>query len=395
MDRKTAFILNLGKYGGYIAVLWVAFSNAGMVLSGSLVPLFLVFAIDSIRTYYITTKLPQLITPSLYIQVILTFIFIFSDGSPVGGILLIILIAESLLVYPRPHGDNLFVMSIIGFPLVSAAGLYWRSGLNWGNMGAVLINCLFLFFAYGVSYMARRQLEERERAEDALAQLDRSKSDLEEAYLKLIEVSKEKEQLAAVEERTRLARELHDTLAHSLTAIIVSLEAGKKLLKTDSVRTLEEIEKSQHQARRGLEEVRLTVKALRPGELKEIDFRDALKSLARDYAGSGINIEFEIDDNLVLVPIQETAFYRIIQESITNSIRHGNAKNIEVYIKANKDVLTIEVVDDGQGSEKFSEGHGLRGIRERASALGGRVFFENRSDSGFKVKVIFGSMDDE
>lgn len=66
-----------------------------------------------------------------------------------------------------------------------------------------------------------------------------------------------------------------------------------------------------------------------------------------------------------------------------------------MYIKANKDVLTIEVVDDGQGSEKFSEGHGLRGIRERASALGGRVFFENRSDSGFKVKVIFGSMDDE
>ncbi len=395
MDRKTALLLSLGKYGGYIAVFWVTVSNTGLMLPGSLLPLFLVFSLDSIRTYYLTTRLPELIVPSLYSQIALIYIFIFLEGSPVGVILLIILIAESFLDYPRPHGDYLFLMSIVGFPAVSAAALFWRSVLNWDSMAGVLINCLFLFFAYGVSYMARRQQEEKERAEDALEQLDRSRADLEKAYLKLVEMSKEQEQLAAAQERTRLARELHDTLAHSLTAIVVSLEAGKKLLSKDSVKALAEIEKSQEQARRGLEEVRATVKALRSDEPEEVDFRDALNSLARDYSGSDIAIDFMLDDQLDMLPVQEAAFYRIIQESITNSVRHGKAKKILVRIDGNQAGQRIVVEDDGLGCENLSEGHGLRGIRERASALGGKAYFGNRPDKGFMVKVDFGSFINE
>ncbi len=395
MDRKTAFILNLGKYGGYIAVLWVAVSNAGLILPGLLVPLFFVFALDNIRTYYLSVKLPTFIIPSLYTQLALAMLFIFIEGSPVGAILLIILIAESLLAYPRPHGDYIFLMSLAGFPAVSAAGFYWRSVLSWSNMGTVLINSLFLFFTYGVSYMARRQVEEKERAEDALEQLDRSRADLEKAYLKLVEMSKEREALAAAEERARLARELHDTIAHSLTAIVVSLEAGKKLLPKDPVKALAEIEKSQLQARKGLEEVRLAVKALRPGELEEKDFRSALRSLSRDYSGSGIKIDFEIDEQLVLSPARETAFYRIIQECITNSVRHGRAGEIKVCITGGENGQKIEVKDNGRGCEKISEGYGLKGIRERVSALGGIVYFTNRKNEGFTVKAAFGSCKDE
>ena len=395
MDRKTAFILSLGKYGGYIAVFWVTVSNAGLVFPGPLLPLFLVFSLDSIRTYYLTARLPEYIVPSLYSQITLTFIFIFIEGSPVGVILLIILIAESFLDYPRPHGDYLFLMSIVGFPAVGAAALFSRSDLNWDSMAGVLINCLLLFFAYGVSYMARRQQEEKERAEDALEQLDRSRADLEKAYLKLVEMSKEREQLAAAHERTRLARELHDTLAHSLTAIVVSLEAGKKLFAKDPGKALAEIEKSQEQARRGLEEVRVTVKALRSGEPEEVDFRDALNSLARDYSGSGLAIDFLFDDQLNMPPVQEAAFYRIIQESITNSVRHGKANNIIVRIEGNQAGQRIVVEDDGVGCESLSEGHGLRGIRERASALGGTVFFGNSPGGGFMVKVDFGSFINE
>ncbi|HED24191.1 MAG TPA: sensor histidine kinase [Firmicutes bacterium] len=395
MDRKTTFILNLVKYGGYIAVFWVAFNNAGQIFPGFFIPLFLVFALDNIRTYYFTAKFTSFIIPSFYIQMVLAFLFIFLEGSPLGAILLIILIAESLISTSRPHGDYIFFMAVAGFLAVSAAGYYWRSILSWDNMAAVLINCLFLFFAYGVSYMARRQLEERERAEEALEELDRSRSDLEAAYLKVVEMSKEREQLVAAEERSRLARELHDTLAHSLTAIVVSLEAGKKLLEKDPGRALEEIEKSQEQARRGLEEVRLTVKALRPLELEEMNFRDALKNLARDYSGSGIVIDFQLEEQLLLSPTREAAFYRIIQESITNSVRHGKAGKIKVRIWDNETSQGLEVRDDGKGCKDLIEGHGLRGIRERASALGGETFFENRGDDGFLVKVIFGSSYDE
>lgn len=387
MDQKTTFILNLGKYGGYIAVLWVAVSRSGFMIAGPLAPFLFLFALDNIRTYYLDEKLPSLSIPSLYIQGLFAMVFIYLDGSTVGGILLIILIAESRLAYASPLGDNIFFLSLIGFPAVSALSLGNRAVLSWENMAAVFINTLFFVFAYAVSYMARRQLEERERAEKALEQLDRSRNDLENAYLKLIEVSKQRELLAAVEERSRLGRELHDTLAHTLTAIVVSLEAGKKLFNQDPQRALTEISKSQEQARSGLDEVRRTVKALRPANLDRMDFKAAVKSFARDYSGSEMEIVFELDEDLELTPAVETVLYRIIQESITNSVRHGKATQVIVRLWKDEKTLNLTVTDNGKGCNDIEEGYGLQGIRERAFSLNGQVSFICPESGGFAVNV--------
>lgn len=395
MDKKTLLILTLGKYGGYLAVFWFAASSSGYMPTGPFLPLLFVFALDNIRTYYFEEKLPSIVVPSLYIQMLLIFIFIFLDGSPVGGILLIILVAESLLACPRPNGDYIFFISLPGFILISAVSLYMRSILSWESMASVLINCLFIFFAYGVSHMARRQLEERERAEKALEQLDRSRADLEKAYQKLIEVSKEREQLAATAERSRLARELHDTLAHTLTAVIVSLEAGKKILEKEPHKALEEMNKSQEQARKGLDDVRLTVKALRPAALESMDFTAALMGLARGYSGSSVDISYDFDESLDLPASLQTTLYRIIQESITNSIRHGQANNIAVRLHFNEQGLHLDVEDDGRGCTNLIEGYGLQGIRERAAAFGGKVFFQNRDDGGFQVSLLLEELPNE
>jgi signal transduction histidine kinase len=387
MDRKTLTILNFGKYGGFIAVLWIAINNAGFDLSGSIIPFVFIFAIDNVRTYYLDSKLPALSVPTLYIQALLSLVFIFLDGSTLGGILLIILIAESMISYSYSSGENIFLLSLVGFPVISALALVRSSELNWENMAASIVNMLFFFFAYAVTKMARRQMDERERAENALEQLDRSKRDLELAYNKLVEISKEKEQLAAVEERSRLARELHDTLAHSLTAIIVSLEAGKRIVTKNPGKALEEITKSQEQARKGLDEVRITVKALRSDSFKDVDFAAAIKNLARDYGGSGIEITYHADRGIALDQEYETVFYRIIQESITNSIRHGSATVIDIYMRRVKGQLLLEVVDNGPGCEKLVEGFGMQGIRERAASIGGEVTFGNLERGGFKVSI--------
>jgi hypothetical protein len=74
MDQKTTFILNLGKYGGYIAVLWVAVSQSGFMIAGPLAPFMFLFALDNIRTYYLDEKLPSLSIPSLYIQLIFAMV---------------------------------------------------------------------------------------------------------------------------------------------------------------------------------------------------------------------------------------------------------------------------------------------------------------------------------
>lgn len=395
MDQKTALILNIGKYGGYMAVLWVAVSHGDLVMNSSIYMLIAVMALDSIRYFYLESKFKNLGRSSIFLQLLFIFVFIFLDGSSVGSILLVIIVAESLLTYSRPTGDHIFFLAIVGFIVVSALGFYWRSELTWVNMSIVLINCLFLLFAYAVSYMARRQLEEKERAESALQQLDHSRAELETAYVKLIEISKEREHLAATEERSRLARELHDTLAHTLTAIVVTLEAGKKLLHRDLQKALAEIDKSQEQARKGLDQVRQTMKALRPGDFEGLDFAAALKNLARDYSGSGIEVKFELDEDLQLSGQLEFSFYRIIQESITNSIRHGQADLITVRLQRDAKELILEVEDNGKGCANLVEGYGIRGMRERAAAAGARIEFVCPGQTGFLVRLTLEKRVDE
>jgi len=388
MDQKTAFILNLVKYSGYMAVLWVAVNNSGFVVSMPIYVLLAILAIDSIRFFFLDQKAEQLVKPSFFFQLALIMLFIFLDGSAVGSILLIIIIAESLISLPHPTGERLLIISLVGFVIVSALGFHWRANLNWANMLVVLINSIFMLFAYAISYMARRQLEEKERAEKALLELDRSRTELESAYHKLIEISKEREQLAAAEERSRLARELHDTLAHTLTVIVVSLEAGKKLALNDWQKALAEIEKSQEQARRGLEQVRQTVKTLRHGEAEGLDFFAALKGLARDYSGRGIEIAFNLQEDLELSAPLEFSFYRIIQESITNSIRHSEATLIAIDLQRKDHNLLLEIADNGSGCPALVEGYGIRGMRERASAIGAEIYFINDFGSGFTVRLV-------
>ena len=387
MDKKTVLVLTLAKYGVYISALWIIISNQPLDLRGPLLPLLLVFVVDNVRSFYLDRKALHFSKPSLFLQLIFLYLFIFLDSSAIGSVLLVVLIAESMIAYPRPVGDNIFLLSIGGYFGFGMAGFYWRDALTVNNLVLVLINGLFLFFGYGISYLARRQIEEKERAENALQELEKSRRELDEAYQKLLKNSKERERLAVMEERNRLAREIHDTLAHTLTTVIIGLEAGKKLMPVDTDRALAELEKSQEQARKGLHEVRRSVSELRPHELDILGFDAALKGLSRELHGSGVNVDLSLEEGTSVPRELELPFYRVIQESITNSLRHSEAGLITVNLTRRGGTLVLEVEDDGQGCREIIEGHGMKGIRERVVAAGARVEFINRSPRGFLVKV--------
>jgi signal transduction histidine kinase len=224
-----------------------------------------------------------------------------------------------------------------------------------------------------------------------LEKLEASRRELELAHQQLLNHSKQRERLVLIEERNRMAREIHDTLAHSLTSIIVGMEAARKLLDKDIGRARTELEKSQEQARRGLDDVRRSVKALRPRALAEQGFSDALKGLSREYGEQGVLVDVRIEDQLEVPKNYELPLFRVIQECLTNSIRHGNASRVFVTLTGGGDTLSLEVRDDGQGCKEFTEGGGMHGIRERLEALGGQVeFHPGRQDGnpGFMVKAI-------
>lgn len=240
---------------------------------------------------------------------------------------------------------------------------------------------LALLFMFVVGYLIKLQLIEKKK-------VIRVNKELEEAYHRLLEKASENQELSIEKERLRMAREIHDTLAHTLTALVVQMEACKKLLKVDSDRALEEIEKAQKYTREGLNDVKRTIKALRPQILENGTFFDAILNLIEDVEQNArIKILLNKDEELDIPSLMEVPLFRVIQESITNAIRHGDANQIYIDILKEDEHLLINIKDNGRGCNMVKEGFGLKGIKERIKALDGTVDCLSSFGNGFETRL--------
>jgi two-component system sensor histidine kinase DesK len=175
------------------------------------------------------------------------------------------------------------------------------------------------------------------------------------------------EHLATVSERERIARDLHDLLGHSLTAVVMRAQLVKELVDLDPVRARAEVLEIERTARDALAEVRATVSGWRQASLEaELDAaRGAL-------ASAGVELRVTRDPDLALVGSTEHQLALAVREAITNVARHAGAHRCHVGIHAVDGELRVVVADDGVGGQGV-EGNGLSGMRERIAALGGRV----------------------
>ncbi|HWO68103.1 MAG TPA: sensor histidine kinase [Umezawaea sp.] len=175
------------------------------------------------------------------------------------------------------------------------------------------------------------------------------------------------EHLATVSERERIARDLHDLLGHSLTAVVMRAQLVKELVDLDPVRARAEVLEIERTARDALAEVRATVSGWRQASLEaELDAaRGAL-------ASAGVELRVTRDPDLALVGSTEHQLALAVREAITNVARHAGAHGCHVGIHAVDGELRVVVADDGVGGQGV-EGNGLSGMRERIAALGGRV----------------------
>jgi signal transduction histidine kinase len=189
-------------------------------------------------------------------------------------------------------------------------------------------------------------------------------------------------------ERLRIARELHDTLAHALVAINVRAGVGALLGPAqDSGAALTEIKQVSAEA---LRDLRTTLSLLRDDDEivpkdPQLDL-DELPRLVDRARAAGIDAvaEIELTGQRIPSPVGQ-AGYRIVQESLTNVMRHADASAARVHVRLVGDGLDIEVTDDGRGGNALAGGHGLRGMTERAAALGGRVVAGPGEDGGWRV----------
>lgn len=193
------------------------------------------------------------------------------------------------------------------------------------------------------------------------------------------------EHLATSRERNRLARELHDTLAHSLSGIAVQLEAVRTIWDDDSDQARAMLDRALRDARSGLGDARRAIQTLRASPLEESGLSAALVQLGETFAErNGCAVVTNIADNLgELDPELENVVYRIADEALTNVGRHAAATGVTVDLRRKAGKVRLEITDDGKGFDAEGEppeGHvGIRGMHERAEVVGGSVAITSSS----------------
>jgi signal transduction histidine kinase len=198
----------------------------------------------------------------------------------------------------------------------------------------------------------------------------------------------EEEALRRVEEeRMRIAREVHDIVAHSLSIVTVQSAAATALIDSDPERARESIEHVRATSKQALTELRSVLDVLRTGEgdapLAPTADITQVESLIEPVREAGLTVDLEVQGDLTTVPaFASVSAYRIVQEALTNVVRHARARSVRISLAQQTGHLEIEVSDDGDSSSAAeSAGHGLRGMRERVEALGG-TFASGSSDGG-------------
>jgi len=218
------------------------------------------------------------------------------------------------------------------------------------------------------------------------------RSELIQANLKLAEHAITLEELAISRERNRLARELHDTLAHTLSGLAVNLEAIRILIPNASEEVQDKLQQSLASTRTGLVETRRAMKDLRSKQLEDLGLRLALRKMARESEQrAGFDLGVNLPDQLPeITPLVEQAFYRIAQEALENIVRHAQAKSVLLELKRSNNELILKISDDGKGLDSdLSTGTaqmGIRGMQERAKNAGGYLSIDSQPLSGTTIR---------
>ncbi|MBI5841882.1 MAG: sensor histidine kinase [Chloroflexi bacterium] len=259
-------------------------------------------------------------------------------------------------------------------------------GLRYSTWETALFNGFIIstaiFFVVVFSQFRLNEQQAREKAEELAKQL-------EAANHQLAEYASQAEELAATQERNRLAREIHDNLGHYLTIINVQIEAAKVTLDSDPKRTWDALNKAQELARKGLTSVRESVSALRVSPVENRPLEEVISTLVDETQATGITAKFDVlgepravDEKVAL------ALYRAAQEGLTNVRKHANASCVDVELDFSRpDKIRLSVRDDGAGAADTSSGFGLVGIRERIHLLGGDCKIETQAGKGFCLEV--------
>lgn len=267
-------------------------------------------------------------------------------------------------------------------------------GLRYSTWETAFLNGFIIstaiFFVVVFSQFRLNEQQAREKAEELAKQL-------KVANHQLAEYASQVEELAATQERNRLAREIHDNLGHYLTIVNVQIEAAKVTFDSDPRRALDLLNKAQELTQKGLASVRESVSALRVSPVENRQLAEAISALIEETRAIGISTKFDIFGEPRTVHEKVAlALYRAVQEGLTNVRKHAHASRVDVELDFSQpDKIRLSIRDDGTGAADTSSGFGLVGICERVHLLGGDCRIETQVGMGFCLEVSVPVVEEE
>jgi signal transduction histidine kinase len=297
--------------------------------------------------------------------------------------------------YLDVSGDNLFLSIIAGFSAINHASLSRAKAYGIGALGVYLlgstartillsesaemadlvryffVNTIVVLLALLAFYTLKKQMITSVKLESALRTVN--------------EQSEKLKSLAVVEERNRIAAEMHDTVGHTLTAAVLTLESAEGLVSEPQA--VQKLHLGKEQVRRGLSELRASVKIVRAGN--ETNFVAVLEQLLQEIrSNTGLDIHLVMESEIALPPLQAGILLSAIKECTTNAIRHGQATHVDILIGEYKGQLRLAFTDNGSGTDDIKSGSGLSIMRERVQSVGGTLEIESTPGEGFTVSLI-------
>ena len=299
-----------------------------------------------------------------------------------------------LALYPIAVASAVFVFGFrrgIAFAIITLppawASVYAFDPSNIGILGATFMTALVVpmaIFMIGICKLVIDLEGSRETTQALLR-------DLEAANAELRRQAERVKALAIAEERARVAREVHDSLGHHLTAINLQLQNAERFAPQDPERARQKVREARESTLTALAEVRRSVRALKPPALDEQSGVAALSALVRSYDGVGPEVRFRLagEERPLPEPV-EIALYRALQEGLTNAAKHAKARTVDVRLTVESDVVRLTIADDGAGvaDGAWGGGFGLSALRERVEMLGGTMTAGNRPAGGFILEAV-------
>ncbi|GCF10934.1 sensor histidine kinase [Dictyobacter arantiisoli] len=298
---------------------------------------------------------------------------------------------------------QIIAVAIMALTLFAFQGL-----LIWPLSGDAIVSIVSqvmpIFSMTGFIILFQRLVKERFERNTLFQKLDQANSELAETHRQLEQSMVQNQELAVLRERTRLAREMHDTIGHALVLISVKLEAAQRLRERDPGRCERELESTKEIAREAMTVLRASIANLRSPVLERESINHALSRSARELAHrTGLHVTYTLQADIECLPVPvEEALWKVSQEAFTNIEKHAHASHVQACISWQDEKLLMLIHDDGVGLPQHlyqsqqencltyssPEGHyGLRGMFERIEAIGGQFTLRSGREQGTTIEI--------